>query len=200
MIFISKLFYTFSHLHSSIDHIQFLATDAPCTCPKIADWQVYNEWVYWKSTNKKGFSFLTQDRGTENVKLGDLALFLVYFMISYLTATTQPLDTQNVWQCALAHLFIFKKKQSLITFIYSLFKDHQQRTFVTFNRFFLLSKNPTTPLLLTDNISSGNRRIQQHCIIQQFVLSNLTTLWNWTSLPISLAEHVCLQISKQYQH
>ena len=129
-----------------------------------------------------------------------MALFLVYFMISYLTATTQPLDTQNVWQCALAHLFVFKKKQSLITFIYSLFKDHQQRTFVTFNRLFLLSKNPTTPSLLTDNISSGNRRIQQHCIIQQFVLSNLTTLWNWTSLPISLAEHVCLQISKQYQH
>ena len=30
------------------------------------------------------------------VKWGDLDLFLVYFMISYPTAATQPLDTQNL--------------------------------------------------------------------------------------------------------
>ena len=30
------------------------------------------------------------------VKWGDLDLVLLYFMISYLTATTQPLDTQNM--------------------------------------------------------------------------------------------------------
>ena len=37
----------------------------------------------------------------QKVPWDDLDLFLVYFKISYLTATTQPLDTQNIWHCAL---------------------------------------------------------------------------------------------------
>ena len=39
-----------------------------------------------------------------DVKQQEINLFLVYFMISYLTATTQPLDNQNIWQCVLTVL------------------------------------------------------------------------------------------------
>ena len=35
------------------------------------------------------------------IKWGDLDLFLVYFMILCLTATTQLPDTQNLWHCTL---------------------------------------------------------------------------------------------------
>ena len=35
------------------------------------------------------------------LKWSNLDLFLVYVVISYLTVTTQPLHTQNIWHCTL---------------------------------------------------------------------------------------------------
>ena len=47
--------------------------------------------------------------------------------------------------------------------------------------------------------SSGNRRIQQCCVIRRRLLSNLTTLSNSTSLPPRrFTVHVRLPISKLY--
>ena len=49
------------------------------------------------------------------IKWGDLDLFLVYFMISYLTAATQPLGTHNILHC-------------VITLVSSLFKPVNMRS------------------------------------------------------------------------
>ena len=41
---------------------------------------------------------------SNTLEWGDLDLFLVYFMISYVTATIQLLDIQNVWHWVLTLL------------------------------------------------------------------------------------------------
>ena len=38
------------------------------------------------------------------IKWADLRYFFVNFMISYLSATTHPLNTKNIWHCALTLL------------------------------------------------------------------------------------------------
>ena len=52
--------------------------------------------------NKPVKMYQTQPLST--IKWGDFDLFLIYFMISYLTATTRPFDTQNLRHCALTLL------------------------------------------------------------------------------------------------
>ena len=52
-------------------------------------------------------------KNKDTIKQGDLDLFLVYFMISYLTATTQPLDNQNIWHCVLTVLI---KKHTILDY------------------------------------------------------------------------------------
>ena len=59
---------------------------------------------------------------TSTVKWGDLDLFLVYFMISYLTATTQPPDTQNIWHCVLTLLIKKTRDFRSPCRVFSLFK------------------------------------------------------------------------------
>ena len=56
----------------------------------------------------------------------DLDLFLVYFMISYLTATTQPLNTEEYM--ALCPLSWLKKHIILIILVCSLFKPVKMRS------------------------------------------------------------------------
>ena len=53
-------------------------------------------------------------------------LFLAYFMISQLTATTEPLDTENIWHWVLT--LLIKKAKFQITLISSLFKPVNMRS------------------------------------------------------------------------
>ena len=55
------------------------------------------ETPYLKESRVEFFPILGQkQQKVTTVKWGDLDLFLIYFIISYLTATTQPFDTQNL--------------------------------------------------------------------------------------------------------
>ena len=88
--------------------------------------------------------FTSTRKEKQTVKWGALDLFLIYFMISYLTAMTQSFDTQNLWHCALILLIkktcnfwsllflVFFKTANMkscnfrngVTWSYTLFKAH----------------------------------------------------------------------------